>query len=204
MIAYFQPLFAPNLVNYLNGVILYVLMKLSDEEQRLKILRPILKEMGFEVNENLKVEISTHRGLFSVDIIRNHVVFQPFECKNCSDYGCRGKLRYLKLSLCVTAMNMGWSNLGLNRSELEVLAKIFAFASDALPTHILNQIQSYCRRGSPPIPLNEEPYLISSYPHFNQGGAKFLLQRLRIQFHEGRLPYSLYCILKERYQKFLD
>ncbi len=189
-------------MNYLNDVVLNVLMKVSYEEERLIKLQLILNEMGFQVNGNLEVEISTHHGLILVDIIHNQVAFQPSECISCSDYGCREKVRYLKQSLCVMATNNGWSNLALTHSELEVLAKIFVFAFEPIPDQILKQIRSHCPRGSPP--MDGEPYVIPNYPHFNQEGAKVLLQRLHIQFYEGRMPYYLYSILKARYEKFLE
>ena len=173
-------------------------------EEKLKNLLSILNDMGFEVNKNLEVEISDHQGLFSVDIIHNRVVFQPFKCDYCSDYGCRGKMRYLKLSLCIICTSAGWSNLGLNDSELFVLATIFAIASETLPNHVLNQIQRHCRRMSSPTPIYDDPYQIPNSPLFTRTTAKAFLLNHRIQFLEGRLPYSTYTILKERYEKFID
>lgn len=112
--------------------------------------------------------------------------------------------RYARI--CLVPEGSGWSNTTLERAKLEILSKIVTIASDNLPVPIYRQIHRYIERGTKGKNLfpqnlenleNREPYQISPLtPDY----AQALLRNTRIQFNEGRIPYSVFVALKERYE----
>ena len=59
-------------------------------------------------------------------------------------------------SLCLQPISTGWSNSGLTRFELTLLAKILAINGDALPSDVNSQIKNYVqnKRGGPNLTVN--------------------------------------------------
>ncbi|MFX1295813.1 MAG: hypothetical protein ACFFD2_13295 [Promethearchaeota archaeon] len=191
----------------------------------------ILEEIGIKINEKNMVEILTHRGFFSVSIANGRVYYESLLCKSCQRNDCHYKYQSRTKSLCIISASKGWSNEGLFEHQLLILSKIFAITEDKLPFHILNQIKkcSDCKHYIGPeknlqlnnniqnsekntslnsveniheplnIPLNQQEITLISAAE-----VRTLLRNYRIQFNQGQLPYSLYQILKERYEKIIN
>jgi Ras-related protein Rab-5C len=105
-------------------------------------LYEVLNQMGYSVNERNEVEIITHRGIFTVNIMNSKVVFEPLKCMGCLNNACYYKTHPRKKSLCIVSGGQGYSDkaYGFTRQHLLTLAKIYAIEHDTLPAHVLNQM----------------------------------------------------------------
>jgi len=173
-------------------------------------------------------------ALFSINITNANVTFESLKCIDCINPNCyyyKSNSRKKK-SLCIISSGPGWSSTGLLNHHLLILSKIFAIAEDLLPIHVLNQMNELtaCSNYRDPShePLtpetdnnlettraisnsNEEsessiiefqaPY---TSPAISITEAQTLLRNYRIQFYDGRLPFSVYVLLKERYEKIVS
>lgn len=175
----------------------------ESKRKRFKELVSSLEELDFSVKRNSQVEIVTHRGLFSVELKRGQVYFEPLNCSSCQTSWCRNQHRVRRKSLCIVSGGSGWSNVGLENQELLIIAKILAIADDRLPAHVINQIQEICPK--PARNLNKLADLtIPTDIQITPVEAQALLRNYKIQYSSGNLPRSHYFALKERYEKFID
>ncbi|HUX99747.1 MAG TPA: hypothetical protein VMV49_09355 [Candidatus Deferrimicrobium sp.] len=197
------------------------------QQEQLRRIKESIMELGFPVNDQGVVEILTGRGLFSVNITNGQVLFEPLICNQCENYRCNYKNQHRRKYLCIVSDGNGWSNTSLPDSHLLVLAKILAIAEDRLPAHVLNQMREVALCAdyigtyedlelinleyTDPSDLQmentiiEEPSTIDFTPgEILPSEARTLLRNHQIQFNEGRLPYSLYRILKQRYENILN
>ncbi|NVM54465.1 MAG: GTP-binding protein [Candidatus Helarchaeota archaeon] len=191
------------------------------KKQRLETLMIALEEMNFCINDQDEVEILTRQGIFSINILNGAVYFESIICSKCNNHSCLYKKHARRKSLCIVSAGTGWSNQELQHNELLTLAKIFAIIENDLPAHVLNQMRQVeeCIDFSDTteeqhlpendIQLeenheNENIYTTSDlFSCFSPSEAYTLLRNHRIQFYEGRLPYSVYILLKERYEKII-
>ena len=198
------------------------------KQKQLETIMSVLDDLDFHVNDKDEVEIFTHHGLFSINILNGSVTFEPIICGKCENYSCHYKKRPRRKSLCIVSGGHGWSNQELYDHELLILAKIMAIADDNLPNHVLNQMAevAVCKdfSGEPrnlpvydvvlpePEPLPEETHPIFSEniyatddldAHLTPAEARALLRNHHIQFMSGRLPYSVYIRIKERFIKII-
>ncbi len=203
-------------------------------EQRQKFfddLTQTINEMGFSINENNEVELLTKYGIFTINVLTSQVFFEALRCTDCTNLDCPYKNSPRKKALCIVAGGTGYSNVEFPSHHLLILAKIYAIAEDNIPVHVLNQMnelitcKSFITEESSKSLLDEsfenqqENYAStndSAESHTDRGWviednatvspaeAKTLLRTHQIQFYEGRLPFSVYEILKNRYEKIIN
>ncbi len=194
----------------------------------------VLEQMGYYVSPNNEVEIITHRGIFTVNIMNSKVSFESFKCTECLNTSCYYKTHPRRKSLCIVSNGQSYADreYGFTKQQLLTLAKIYAIEQDRLPAHVLNQMAAVadCPNyiGSRehrefidimetvesleqvPSELSEGPEIPEPYDYevleisppaaITAAEARTLLRNHRIQFYEGRLPFRVYEILKERYE----
>jgi GTPase SAR1 family protein len=181
-------------------------------QEQLRRIKETIIELGFPVNDRGIVEILTRHGLFSVNISNSQVLFEPLICSQCKNHKCYHKKQHRQKYLCIVSDSEGWSNIELADSDLLLLAKILAIAENRLPNHVLNQMRdvTLCAEYIGPFEAlefiipEELPDITFIGGEIHPAEARTLLRNHQIQFNEGRLPYSLYCILKQRYEAILN
>ena len=173
------------------------------KKERLTKFVSILKEMKYHVDDKYQVEILTYRGLFTVNVKANSVLFEPNYCDNCLRGNCQIKVEKKGKPLCIISDGRGWSNTELDQTHLLVLSKIIAIAEDNLPEHVLNQIADVCLGPiSDEADITQELYQQISL-QITPMEANTLLRNSKIQFFEGRLPHYVYIVLKEKYERIM-
>ena len=98
-----------------------------------------LESGGFKVTDGL-VTLYAYDAIFQVNVVTGAVRFEPLRCFSCA----RGFRRWR--SLCLVAVSRGWSSVALSQRELEVLAKVYAIASESLPPGPEGQVVELVRR----------------------------------------------------------
>jgi GTPase SAR1 family protein len=107
---------------------------------QIELLKDYLNEMGLSVDHD-SIQILRSEALFTVNILDGNVSVFPLKCDQCQKYQKACKKEW---HLCIVKDSDGWSN-DLDSDSLLILSKIYAFLSNKLPTHVLNQINNILR-----------------------------------------------------------
>ncbi|MBD3227699.1 MAG: hypothetical protein GF329_05885 [Candidatus Lokiarchaeota archaeon] len=177
------------------------------KKEQFNRFKELLKNLGYIINEKNEVEIITSRGIFIINIMKDHIHFEPISCEDCK-FHCKNKDSKVYNSLCIVSRTQGWSNLDLANRDLGILSKIVAISDDRLPRHVLNQINRRCPKNTLPDHPQPQPHSEWTLSQLdmkpNASEARALLRNCKVQFERGGLPFSVYNALKDKYEEIIN
>lgn len=195
-----------NSLTNMNEILRNNRIKYRRKKDRFNRFKALLENLNYKINNKNEVEIITSKGIFIVNIIEDIVYFGPISCEDCT-FHCKNRNSEEYKSLCIESKTKGWSNLDLESRDLGILSKLIAISEDRLPRHVINQINRICPKIIPPdLPPAPTPSIIplsklDMKPDVSE--AKAMLRNYKIQFDSGRLPFSVYSALKDKYERII-
>ncbi|TFG34557.1 hypothetical protein EU527_02770 [Candidatus Thorarchaeota archaeon] len=158
-------------------------------------IRSNLLDHGLRViDESCIVELDEGRAL--VSLRTGSVSFEPTICNFCLN-DCKRKN-----SICIIAVDSGWSSQGIGQKALLTTAKIIALAERSLPNHVELQIQRACTCSrlniNPSIQEEKFSLLLGMHKDEQDHSTKPLLEVATDRLCQGKLSTTAFNMLKSR------
>ncbi|MFX1295715.1 MAG: hypothetical protein ACFFD2_12800 [Promethearchaeota archaeon] len=106
-------------------------------KDQLNFFHETIEALGAKIDKTYNfATVINHIGKFKINLHNGSVNFIPLLCLI-----CKNKCKSISKSLCIVQDSYGWSNFCLPKSQLLILAKIYAIQTKTLPKHVWNQIK---------------------------------------------------------------
>ena len=169
---------------------------ISPDEDVAKI-QTVLLDQGLRVIEDSCV-VKLDEGTALISLRTGAISFEPIICEFCLN-SCKRKN-----SICIIAVDSGWSSHGVGQKALLTTAKAIALAERSFPNHVEMQIQRASRCSKfildPMVEDQVIPEILTDCIKENQDSDRSLLDIARDRLNEGKLSISAFNMLKSRFE----